>query len=77
MFFAGFSSLTVTSRIAYAMARDGALPFSKFFSVVNTKYQTPIRAIFLVFFVDACLCLLPLGSPTAFTAITGVCTIGY
>lgn len=28
-FFAGFSSLTVTSRIGYAMARDLAFPYSK------------------------------------------------
>ena len=28
LFFAGFSSLTVTSRIGFAMARDGAIPFS-------------------------------------------------
>lgn len=37
LFFAGFSSLTVTSRIGYAMARDGALPFSKYFKGVNKK----------------------------------------
>ena len=37
LFFAGFSSLTVTSRIGFAMARDGALPFSKFFAKVDEK----------------------------------------
>jgi amino acid transporter len=37
LFFAGFSSLTVTSRIGYSMARDGGIPFSKFFSVVYKK----------------------------------------
>jgi len=37
LFFAGFSSMTVTSRIGFSMARDGAVPFSKFFSVVYKK----------------------------------------
>ena len=37
LFFAGFSSLTVTSRIGYSMGRDGAIPFSKIFSVVYKK----------------------------------------
>jgi amino acid transporter len=34
-FFAGFSSLTVTSRIGYAMARDKAFPYSKFLAIVH------------------------------------------
>ena len=35
LFFAGFCNLTETSRMGYAMARDGALPFSKFLSKVD------------------------------------------
>jgi amino acid transporter len=35
LFFAGFSSLTVTSRIMFAIARDGGFPFSEFLSQVN------------------------------------------
>ena len=77
LFFAGFSSMTVTTRIGFAMARDGAFPFSGFLYKVNSKTQTPDRIIFLVFLMDALLCLLPLASSTAFTAITGICTIGY
>jgi amino acid transporter len=33
--------------------------------------------IFLVFFLDVLLCMLPLISETAFTAITSLATIGY
>lgn len=66
LFFAGFSSMTVTSRIGFAMARDGALPFSKFFHKVNEKSKSPDRVIFLVFFMDLFLCLIPLISDTAF-----------
>ena len=35
IFFAGFSSLTVTSRIGFAMCRDGALPGSRYLYKVN------------------------------------------
>ena len=77
IYFAGFSGLTVTSRIAYAMAWDGAIPFHKFFYSVNPATKSPVRVIFLVFFMDAALCLLPLGSTTAFAAITSIGTIGY
>ena len=62
LFFAGFSSLTVTSRIGFAMARDGAFLGSKCLKVVNKKTQTPIATIFMVFIIDALLCLLPMGS---------------
>jgi amino acid transporter len=77
LFFAGFSSMTVTSRIAFAMARDGALPFSKYIRGVNGKTKTPIPCIFLVFIIDAIFCLIPIGSSTAFIAITSITTIGY
>jgi amino acid transporter len=34
LFFSGFSSFTLTTRIAFAMARDGAIPKSSFFKDV-------------------------------------------
>eukprot|EP00347_Sterkiella_histriomuscorum_P010241 403377050 len=77
IFFAGFSSMTVTSRIGFAMARDGALPGSKFLYKINPRTLTPDRIIFLVFFMDVALCLLPLISDTAFAAITSITCIGY
>lgn len=77
LFFAGFSSMTVTSRIGFAMARDGALPCSKVLYKLNPRTLTPDRIIFLVFFIDVALCLLPLISETAFAAITSITTIGY
>ena len=77
LFFAGFSSLTVTSRIGFAMARDGAFPFSGFFRYVNPQTKTPVAMIGLVFALDCLFCLLPLANPIAFYAITGICTIGF
>lgn len=77
IFFAGFSSMTVTSRIGFAMARDGAFPGSKFLYKVNENTKAPDRVIGLVFVMDVLLCLLPLISTTAFEAITSVSAIGY
>ena len=77
LFFAGFSSMTVTSRIGFAMARDKGLPFSQFWYKINPRTLTPDRIIFLVFFMDVALCLLPLISETAFNAITSITCIGY
>ncbi len=77
IFFAGFSSMTVTSRIGFAMARDGAFPGSGFLYKINSKTKTPDRIIGLVFIMDVLLCLLPLISTTAFEAITSVSAIGY
>jgi len=84
VFFAGFASLTVTSRIAYAMARDGALPFSAALARVGTNW-IPTNTIFLVFAINVLLLLLPLATlntpavetPIAFFAVTGLTTIGY
>lgn len=77
IFFAGFSSMTVTSRIGFAMARDGAFPYSQVLYKVNSKTKAPERVIFLVFIMDVLLCLLPLISTTAFEAITGISAVGY
>jgi amino acid transporter len=77
VFFAGFSSMTVTTRIGFAMARDGGFPGSKFLYKISEKNKTPDRIIFLVFIMDVLLCLLPLISTTAFEAITGVSAVGY
>ena len=77
IFFAGFSSMTVTSRIGFAMARDGAFPGSKVLYKINSKTKTPDRIILLVFLMDLLLCLLPLLSTTAFEAITSISAIGY
>jgi amino acid transporter len=59
------------------MARDGAFPGSKFLYSIRSKNKTPDRVIFLVFMMDALLCLFPLINPLAFSAVTSITTIGY
>lgn len=77
LFCAGFSSLTVTTRIGFAMARDRAFPFSEKLHRVNEKTKAPDAMILLVVIIDMLLCLLPLVSTTAFEAITSISAIGY
>ena len=85
LFFAGMSSLTVTTRIAFALARDGAFPGSAVLKKVHVKTQTPVYTVLLVLVVDWLLLLLPLATMSldstygavAFNAVTSICVIGY
>ena len=77
IFFAGFSNMTVTTRIAFAMVRDKGLPYSDWLYKINSETKNPDRILVLVFILDSLLCLMPLISTTAFTAITSITTIGY
>ena len=85
LFFAGMSSLTVTSRIGFALARDGAFPGSAFLRRVNPVTKSPIQMVVLVLIIDCLLLLLPLATmeldsdygAIAFNAVTSICVIGY
>jgi len=77
IFFAGVSSITVTTRITFALARDGAFPGSKHLTPIYQKTKSPLRTILLVYIVDALLLLLPLANTTAFAAMISLCTIGF
>lgn len=48
MWFCGLSCVTSASRAVYALARDGGLPCSTFFSRVHKKYGTPGPAIWAI-----------------------------
>jgi amino acid transporter len=45
MWLCGLASLTSASRMVYAFARDGGLPFSKVWAKVSPRHQTPSNAI--------------------------------
>ena len=61
--------MTVTTRVVFAMSRDGAFPGGKYIYGVN-KRQIPVKSIAFVFVIDSLLCLLPIVNETAFSAIT-------
>jgi amino acid transporter len=75
LFFAGVGSLTAASRCLYAFSRDGAVPGSRLWARVNTKFDIPLNALLLSTFVQGALGLIYLGSAAAFNAFTGVATI--
>ncbi len=79
-FFAGVSSVAVTGRITYALARDGGFPWSSYISYIEPTCKAPVNALLFVFILDALLMLLPLdpsGGATAFFAIIGLCVVGF
>jgi amino acid transporter len=73
LWFSGVSSVSVTGRITFALARDGAFPGSSWIATVNKRFLSPFNAIVMVFVFDACLLLLPLNDKagTAFESIIG------
>ena len=76
-FMAGLANMTITARVGYAMARDGAFPGSKWLSVLNSHSQSPVNMILAILVFDFVLLLVPLGNQLAFTAVTSISTIGY
>ena len=75
LLFAGTGILTTSSRMTYAFARDGGLPFSRFFSKVHPRLGVPLNALCLTAaFVVIFGCIF-LGSSSAFNAITAASVV--
>ncbi|KAK2763773.1 hypothetical protein FQN54_009390 [Arachnomyces sp. PD_36] len=71
-FFTGCSAMLADTRMAYAFARDDALPFSTFFSKVNQYTLTPVNAVWFVVFFSVCLNCIAIGSTETATAIFNI-----
>ncbi|KAL1597332.1 hypothetical protein SLS60_008916 [Paraconiothyrium brasiliense] len=65
------SSQLSTSRVLWAFARDGAMPWSKTWARVSTRFGIPFNAQLLVTAANAALGCIYLGSSTAFNAMLG------
>ncbi|EPT01082.1 hypothetical protein FOMPIDRAFT_97288 [Fomitopsis schrenkii] len=76
MFFCGTFSVTSNSRMMYAFARDGGIPGHRFFNKVDSKYNSPVRTVWLACLLSFILGLPSLGSAVAFSAATSIATIG-
>ncbi|KAJ7525830.1 hypothetical protein O6H91_17G069500 [Diphasiastrum complanatum] len=75
LFFGNITNVTLTARMAYAMARDKALPGHRYLAMLTKVERIPVIAT-VVTVVGSFLCTLPsLGSSVAFTAITAMSTI--
>jgi choline transport protein len=72
---------TASSRLAWSMARDSALPFSSYFSKISSKFGIPLRTLTGVLVIDLILGLIVLGSDYGFQAVVscgGICfQVGY
>jgi amino acid transporter len=63
--------MTAASRCAWAFSRDGGIPGSQLWKVVNPRYGVPLNSLILSTVVCALLGLIYLGSSAAFNAFTG------
>ena len=66
-----------SSRLAFAFARDGGVPFSKFFAKVDKKSQVPVNAIILTVAVNMAFMSIYFGSVTGFGTILSISTEGF
>ncbi|KAH6612230.1 amino acid/polyamine transporter I [Chaetomium sp. MPI-SDFR-AT-0129] len=70
----GLFSMTSNSRMMFAFARDGGI--HPYFHMVDARFRSPIRAVWLSATLSFCLGLPSLGSSVAFAAATSIATIG-
>ena len=70
-----FSTMTSVSRLTWAFARDNGLPFSRFFSNINSTLHIPLNTLLLDTLIAMLLLLISIGSTTAFFAIVSLNTL--
>lgn len=75
LLFAAISIMTTSSRMTYAFARDGGLPFSRIFARVHPKLDVPLQALGLTNLVVLIFGLIFLGSSSAFNAIVSASVV--
>lgn len=71
----GISILTTASRLSWGFARDGGVPFSQYFSRVDTTWKVPLRVLWANGLVVSLIGVLYLFSNTVLEAILSVSTI--
>ena len=73
-FLCALAAVTSTSRMIYAFARDGGLPFSELLGSVSPTHRTPNAAIWFTFILTSILVMVttPLG---AFAALSTGCAM--
>jgi urea carboxylase system permease len=66
---------TAAIRLAFAMARDNALPFGERLARVNSETQTPIFPAVLIGVIAEAILVLNIGQPKIFTVLTSIAVI--
>ncbi|KAK3618097.1 hypothetical protein LTR56_024866 [Elasticomyces elasticus] len=75
LLFANVSIMTTSSRMTYAFARDGGLPFSRILSRVHPKLDVPLESLALTNVVVLVFGCIFLGSTSAFNAIVSASVV--
>ena len=70
-----FNILASVSRLAWAFAKDGGLPFSRHLAKVHPTLRIPLHAVVATSSVCLLINLIPIGSTTAFYALTSLSTL--
>ncbi|KAG1588445.1 hypothetical protein G6F48_005261 [Rhizopus delemar] len=76
IFFCGSALTLGSSRMVYAFARDGAMPFSRYLHSLHPRTQSPVIAVWFNILVAAIVGVLYMINSTAYEAIVSVNTIG-
>ncbi|KAL4867654.1 hypothetical protein BDV12DRAFT_171076 [Aspergillus spectabilis] len=71
----GTSILTTASRLTWGFARDGGLPWSPYFALIDPTWKAPVRALWLQGFLIALVGVLYLFASPVLEAILSVSTI--
>ncbi|KAL4918719.1 amino acid permease family protein [Aspergillus aurantiobrunneus] len=71
----GISILTTASRLTWGFARDGGLPWSQYFALIDPVWKAPVRALWMQGFLIALIGILYLFASTVLDAILSVSTI--
>jgi urea carboxylase system permease len=66
---------TAAVRLAFAMARDNALPFGEKLARVNSETQTPIVPAVVIGVIAELILVLNIGQPKIFTVLTSIAVI--
>lgn len=73
--FGGTAVMTTSSRMTFAVARDGMLPASAFWWKMNDRLQVPLNALLLNVVIVIIFGCIYLGSSVAFNAITSASVV--
>ena len=75
LLFATTSIMTTSSRMTYAFARDGGLPFSKWLSKIHARWDLPLNALITTSVLVIIFGCIFLGSSSAFNAIVSASVV--
>lgn len=75
LLFATSSIMTTSSRMTFAFARDGGLPFSRVFAKVHRRLGLPLNALILTTVIVIIFGCIFLGSSAAFNAIASASVV--